>query len=197
MSNSQTFPGIPGNGIMPAPRPGWFIALGIVFILLGALAWIDAVAATLASTVVIGLLLVLAGVVQLAHAIAHRGTGARGALLPGLLGVLYILAGITIVEEPINGSLLITAFLAGCLIIAGIVRIVWAAGHRGSGGWSGLLLSGVVALVIGVVVYESLPWSGLWLLGTVVAAELIIGGIAMLIFGVRLRRGLSVATPPR
>lgn len=188
MSNTQTIPGFPIGSTLPTPRPGWFIALGIVFILLGMLAWIDAVTATLASTIVIGLLLLLAGVVQLAHALAHRGTTARAALLPGLIGLLYMFGGITIIEEPVTGSVLITAFLAGCLIIAGIVRIVWATGHRRLGGWSGLLLSGIVALGIGILVYVSLPWSGLWLLGTVVAAELIIGGLALLMFGLRLRR---------
>ena len=176
-----------------APRAGWFIALGIAFVLLGVLAWADVVATTLASTVLIGLLLLLAGIVQLVHAAAHHGPGPRagrrtGVWLPALIGLLYLLGGLSILREPVTGSVLLTAFLAGCLIFAGLARAVWAAGHRQLAGWWSLLLSGLVALGIGILVYVSLPWSGLWLLGTVGAVELIVGGVAALTFGLSLRR---------
>ncbi len=178
----------------PAPRAGWFVALGIVLVLLGVLAWADAVATTLASTVLIGLLMILAGIAQLAHAFAHRGGGDRsaplraGVWLPALIGLLYVLGGVAIIREPVTGSVLLTALLAGCLIFAGLARAVWAVGHRQLGGWWGLLLSGLVALLVGVLIYGSLPWSGLWLLGTVVAIELVVGGVAALTFGLSLRR---------
>ena len=134
---------------LPAPRAGWFIALGIVFVLLGILAWADAIVTTLASTVLIGLLMLCAGIVQIVHAVAHRDGDAPshrqvGMWLPALIGVLYLLGGIAIIREPVAGSVILTAFLAVCLILAGIARAVWAAGHRQVGGWWGLLLSGLV-----------------------------------------------------
>ena len=177
----------------PAPRAGWLIGLGIVFVLLGILAWADAITTTLASTVVIGVLMLCAGVAHIAHAMAHRNNNTPshrqvGVWLPALIGVLYVLGGIAIIREPIAGSVILTAFLAVCLIFAGITRAVWAVGHRQAGGWWALLLSGLVALVIGVVIYASLPLSGLWLIGTVVAIELVIGGVSVLTFGLSLRR---------
>ena len=189
----------PSIATRPAPRAGWFIALGIVSVLLGVLAWADVIVTTLASTVLIGLLLIAAGIVQLVHAAAHRGGDGplhrrTGTWLPALIGVLYVLGGVSIIREPLTGSLLLTAFLAGCLIFAGLARAVWAGGHRQLAGWWSLLLSGLVALAVGILIYVSLPWSGLWLLGTVVAVELIVGGIAALGFGLSLRRrelGLS------
>ncbi len=171
-----------------SPRSGWFIALGILFILLGVLAWVDVVATTLASTVVIGLMLIVAGVVQVAHAVAHRGVTASAAIVSGLIGVLYVLGGVTIIAEPVAGSVLLTAVLAFCLVFAGIFRMAWAAGHRRLGSWWVLLLSGLVALVVGVLIYLSLPWSGLWVLGTLVAIELVVGGVSALMFGLSLRR---------
>ena len=187
MSSSLNAPTIPSDDRMPA-RAGWFIALGILFVLLGVLAWLDVVAATLASTVLIGLMLIFAGVVQIAHALAHRGTARAGAWLSGLIGLLYILGGGTIVEEPVTGSVLLTAFLAACLIFTGVARVAWAAGHRRLGSWWGLLLSGIVALLVGILIYLSLPWSGLWLLGTLVAIELIVAGISALMCGLSLHR---------
>ncbi len=177
----------------PAPRAGWFIALGIVSVLLGVLAWADVVVTTLASTILIGLLLIAAGIVQLVHALAHHGDGGpvhrrTGVWLPALIGALYVLGGIVILREPVAGSVLLTTLLAGCLIFAGLARAVWAGGHRQIAGWWSLLLSGLVALAVGILVYVSLPWSGLWLLGTLVAVELVVGGVAALGFGLSLRR---------
>ncbi len=187
MSGSLRASRFPSAGVA-SPRAGWFIALGILFILLGVLAWVDVVATTLASTVVIGLMLIVAGVVQVAHAIAHRGVTASAAIVSGLIGVLYVLGGVTIIEEPVAGSVLLTAVLAFCLVFAGIFRMAWAAGHRRRGSWWVLLLSGLVALVVGVLIYLSLPWSGLWVLGTLVAIELVVGGVSALMFGLSLRR---------
>ena len=181
---------VPGGafGSATPARSGWFIALGIVFILLGVLAWLDVVATTIASTVIIGVLLIVAGGVHLAHAFAHREIPTAGRWFSALIGLLYILGGIAIIAEPVAGSLLLTAFLAACLIVVGIARVIWAGGHRRLRGWWGLLLSGAVTLLVGVLIYLSLPWSGLWALGTLVAVELVIGGISALSFGLSLRR---------
>ncbi len=184
MSSSRSLLG----GLATAPRPGWLIGLGVLSIVLGVLAWVDVVAATLASTVLIGLLLIVAGVVQVAHAAAHRGGALAGFLLPAVIGLCYALGGIAIINEPVVGSVVLTAFLAACLVFAGVARVAWAANHRRLGGWWVLLLSGLVALVIGLALYLTLPWSGLWVLGTLVAVELIAGGAAAVSFGLSLRR---------
>ena len=42
--------------------------------------------------------------------------------------------------------------------------------------------------MVGVVLYASLPLSGRWLIGTVVAIELVVGGVSALGFGLSLRR---------
>ena len=188
MSAPSLVPGVSFEGPTPPARPGWFIALGIIFILLGLLAWSDVLATTLASAVFVGMLLIIAGVAQLAHALAHREVAPAGRWLSGLIGLLYVLGGIAIIEEPVAGSLLLTACLAACLIVAGIARLIWAGGHRRLRGWWGLLLSGAVTLLVGVLLSLSLPWSGLWALGTLVAVELVVGGISALSFGLSVRR---------
>ncbi len=189
---SGSFQLFPTRVAAASPRSGWFMALGILFILLGVLAWLDVVAATLASTMVIGLMLIVAGVVQVAHALAHRGVTASAAVISGLIGVLYVLGGGAIIAEPVAGSVLLTAILAFCLVFAGLARMAWAAGHRRLRSWWGLLFSGLVALAVGVLIYLSLPWSGLWLLGTLVAIELVVGGVSALMLGVSLRRSAAL-----
>lgn len=187
MSTTLTTPrGLP-PGFVP-PRAGWFVALGLLFIVLGVVALLDVVAATIVSTIVIGFLVIVAGVGQIAHAVAHRGHAGPGIWLSALIGALYIVGGFIILEEPIAGSVILTAVLAFCLVFAGIARIAFAAGHRHIGGWWAIVFSGLFALLIGAVIYFSLPWSGLWLLGTFVGVELIFAGVSALTFGAALRR---------
>ncbi|WP_367160857.1 HdeD family acid-resistance protein [Kozakia baliensis] len=190
MSGTGGFPNF--NSLDPRRNPGlkpsWFIGVGAFFVALGVLAFLDTVLTTLASMVVIGVLLFMAGVAQLAQSFAHRGVPTSTQWLSALIGVLYILGGLLLIDEPVTGSIFLTAFLAGCLIFTGVARFVWAAGHRTIGNWWGFLLSGVVALLTGILVYATLPWSGLWLIGTFIAIELIIGGVSAIMFGVSLNK---------
>lgn len=49
-------------------RWGWFVGLGVVLLLLGGLAMIYVIAATLASVVFIAMLMIIGGAAQLVHA---------------------------------------------------------------------------------------------------------------------------------
>lgn len=176
--------------IYPAPpglKPGWFIALGLILIALGILAAWDAVATSLASVIVLGTLLVAGGVAQIVVAISYRDLPLARPWLGVLMGLLYVVAGILMIEEPATGSVFITAVLAGCLIFAGLARTFWAAEHRYAKGWGLLIISGLFTLVIGIGLYLTLPWSALWLIGMFVAFELLMAGTSVFLFGLSLR----------
>ncbi|GBQ69823.1 hypothetical protein AA103196_2322 [Ameyamaea chiangmaiensis NBRC 103196] len=173
---------------MPIPlaqRWGLFVALGVASIILGVIAWIDAINVSLASTVIIGGVLLVAGIVQIVHAFNVRDWA--GFALSSMGGVLYGLCGILIMREPVAGSMIITAFIAAFLVIVGLSRIVIAATHRTLGGWWIILFGGLVSLLIGIMLYMTLPWSGLWLIGTFVGVELIVAGFSWIQIGLALR----------
>lgn len=114
-------------------RWGLFVGLGVVSFALGIVAWVDALSVSLASTIMLGVLLFVAGTVQLVHAFVVREWGGR--LMSILGGALYILAGTMMMEEPVTGSMLITLFIAACLVVSGIGRIIMAFQQRGLQGW--------------------------------------------------------------
>jgi uncharacterized membrane protein HdeD (DUF308 family) len=172
---------------MPSHRWGWYFGLGILQIIIGILAWIDVVAASLAGTIVIGALLLVGGVFQFVHAFAVRGWS--GFLLNLILGVLYMAGGVLLMEEPVRGSVILTSIIAFLLVIAGVSRLVMAGTHRHVAGWWLIVLSGIVSLVVGVLLYLSLPWSGLWAVGTLIAVELVFHGFAWVQLGLGLKRG--------
>jgi uncharacterized membrane protein HdeD (DUF308 family) len=172
----------------PRPRTGWgwFLALGILQLVLGVVAWFDVIAFTIAGVIFIGALLLVAGVFQVIHAFMDREWG--GFALHLLIGILYVIGGFLLMDEPIQGSVVITILVAAALIIGGVLRIAIAVQHRQMPGWGMLLVGGVISLVVGVLLYLTLPWSGLWVVGTLIAIELIVHGVSWIQFGLALRR---------
>jgi uncharacterized membrane protein HdeD (DUF308 family) len=186
MSSFGFTPRLPAAGAAPSHRWGWFVGLGVVQIIVGILCWIDVVAASIAGVVIIGVLLLMGGIFQIVHAFAVRGWS--GFLLYLLMGALYVVGGLLLMDEPIRGSLIITVVISVLLIISGVTRLVMAATHRHMQGLWLVILSGIVSLVVGVLLYLSLPWSSLWVLGTLIAIELIFFGIAWIQLGLALKK---------
>lgn len=172
----------------PRPRTGWgwFVALGIAQLVLGIIAWFDVIAFTIAGVIFIGAMLLVAGVFQIIHAFMDREWSAFA--LHVLMGVLYVIGGLLLMAEPVEGSVVITILVAVALIVGGVLRIVMGVQHRHMAGWIWMLVGGVISLVVGVMLYLTLPWSGLWVVGTLIAVELIVHGVSWLQFGLALRR---------
>jgi uncharacterized membrane protein HdeD (DUF308 family) len=165
---------------------GWFVGLGIAQLVLGVIAWFDVIAFTIAGVIFIGALLLVAGVFQIVHAFMDREW--RSFLFHLLAGVLYVIGGFLIMDEPIQGALIITILVSAALIVGGIFRAVIAIQHRAMSGWVLLLIGGLISVALGIMLYATLPWSGLWVVGTLIAVELIVQGVCWLQFGLALRR---------
>ena len=174
------------RGSRPRTGWGWFLGLGVLQLVLGVIAWFDVIAFTIAGVIFIGALLLVAGIFQVVHAFMDREWG--GFALHLLIGILYVIGGFLLMDEPIQGSVVITILVAAALIIGGVLRIAIAVQHRHMPGWVMLLVGGVISLVVGVLLYLTLPWSGLWVVGTLIAIELIVHGVSWIQFGLALRR---------
>jgi uncharacterized membrane protein HdeD (DUF308 family) len=170
----------------PRTRWGWFVALGIAQLVLGIIAWFDVIAFTIAGVIFLGALVLVAGVFQIVHAFMDRQWG--GFALHLLIGVLYVIGGLLLMDDPFPGALLITIFVAAALIIGGILRIVIGVQHRHMPGWGLLIGGGVISLLVGVMLVWMLPWSALWVVGTLIAVELIVHGVSWIQFGLALRK---------
>lgn len=172
----------------PRPRTGWgwFVALGIAQLVLGIIAWFDVIAFTIAGVIFIGALLLVAGIFQVVHAFMDRDWG--GFALHVLVGILYVIGGFLLMNDPFPGALIITIFVTAALVIGGVLRIAMAVQHRHMAGWWLLLLGGIISVVVGVLLWRTLPWSSLWVVGTLIAVELIFHGASWIQFGLALRK---------
>jgi uncharacterized membrane protein HdeD (DUF308 family) len=152
---------------------GWFLALGILLIVLGTVALGSALLMTLASVFFFGWILIFAGVIEVVHAFWHKQWS--GFFLDLLTGVLYVVVGVMMVSDPQASAALLTLLIAMFLVFEGAFRIVMSLTMRYPH-WGWLLLNGVTSLLLGVLIWRRWPVSGLWVIGLFVGIEMLLNG---------------------
>ncbi len=162
----------------------WFVAVGASLVLLGIVASLDLVMATLAAALSLGLLMLLGAALQLAHAFAVRRWGSS--VLWAASGLLYLAAGISVFVDPAFAAILLTLFLAVSLGLSGVVRC-WLAWGWPASGRAWLMASGLVSLAAAVVIGSGWPVNALWVLGLVLAVDLMVQGFTLAFAGLSLR----------
>jgi uncharacterized membrane protein HdeD (DUF308 family) len=168
---------------------GWFVALGISELILGGVASTNLMAANLASVLVIGAVMVVAGIFQIIHAVAARGL--RAFLFWQLAGIVYAAAGAIILYDPILASLTLSLTAGVFLVAAGVMRS-WAGFHaRPATGWRWIVAAGVLTFCVGVMLVAAWPSIGVWLLGAMLVVDLIFQGWGLIIFGLALKARAS------
>jgi uncharacterized membrane protein HdeD (DUF308 family) len=159
---------------------GWFIALGVVLIILGLVALWNLVDATLVTVIIVGWVMVIAGIANVIGAfMSSAGVGWR--ILQGLLGILFVIVGFNIIAEPLAGTLALTVVIGAMLIADGIFRIVAAFMDRAANAvW--MILLGVLNILLGLWIWTNIPVSGL-AIALFVGVQLIVAGTAWLVAG--------------
>ena len=166
---------------------GWIVALGVVYLLAGFIALGSVVMATVASILVVGVMMIVAGVAEVFSAFQIKSWGKF--LLWALLGVLYIIAGFVTFENPLLAAALLTLILGASLVASGIMRIILGFSMKRETPWIWVLLSGVITLLLGLLILAHWPVSSLYILGVFLGIDLIVAGAAWIGLGFGLRRG--------
>src|SRR5262245_34353896 len=168
-------------------RWGWILVLGIALIIVGGLACAFALTATLATVLALGSLLLVGGGFQLGSAVWARNW--KGFFLFLLTGILYVVAGVLMIEHHVAAAEGLTLMLAAAFLAGGMFRLVAALTHHFPGrGW--LALNGAVTLVLGVLIWRQWPVSGLWLIGLFAGIDLIVSGVACVLLAMAVRQVL-------
>jgi uncharacterized membrane protein HdeD (DUF308 family) len=178
-----------------ALRQHWalFLTEGILLVVLGILAVLAPVIASLAATVFFGWILLLSGIMGLVTTFrARHAPGFWWSLLSALVGIV---AGALLLVWPTQGTLSLTVVLIAFLLVEGVVSIMYGLEHRTglSGRWGWMLASGVVDVVLGVLLLLGLPSTALWALGLLLGLNLLFGGWALILMALHARP--TAATP--
>jgi uncharacterized membrane protein HdeD (DUF308 family) len=164
-------------------KRGWYVALGVLLILLGAIASYAAVATTILSVIFLGWILLVAG---LSMVILSFVTGKwSGFLLTLAAGLLSMIAGIATLSSPLSGAAAITLMIGAILIAAGMYRSI-ASIVMQFPNWGWALVSGIVAFALGVSLVRGWQTTSLWFLGLVIGIDLIVHGFSWIMFSLSI-----------
>jgi uncharacterized membrane protein HdeD (DUF308 family) len=164
-----------------------FLIEGIVLILLGALAIVLPMLATIAITILFGWLLLISGVIGLVTTFwAKHAPGFWWSLFSAVIGIA---AGIVLLGWPLSGSVSLTLVLIVFFVIEGIVSIMYAIEHRRqySGRWAWMLFSGIIDLILAGIIFAGLPGTALWALGLLLGINLLFGGSSLIAMAMHAR----------
>jgi uncharacterized membrane protein HdeD (DUF308 family) len=186
---SQTMPSPQASDTAPLRAgSGWIIALGVVYVIAGFFALGSLMSATVASVLVVGVMMIIAGVAEVFNAFQIKSWGKF--LVWALLGVLYIIAGFITFENPFFAAVLLTLLLGASLVASGIVRLFLAFSMKRETPWVWVALSAVVTLLLGLVILARWPVNSVYILGLFLGIDLIVAGASWIGLGVGLRRVL-------
>ncbi len=170
---------------------GMFLALGIALVILGAMAISSPYLGTISATRVLGWVMLFTGALTAFHGGTVRGWG--GAILQLLVALLYIVAGIWLLTQPLSGAVTLTLVLIAILIGQGVIWIAEAFQIRPIRGWIWLLLSGIISIILGLMIWQKFPSSAVWALGLLFGTGLLVNGLSFIFMALGSRDSLSEA----
>lgn len=166
--------------------PWWLVVLeGILDIIIGVFLLSSPVVTTIKLLQILGIFWLLGGVLSIISLLVDREN-------PGwkiLSGVTGILIGLLVFIYPFS-PFVILAFLIMIVgtasIIYGLIRLGWAL----KGGGIGMAVLGLLTIAVGILLLLN-PLAGAVILPWIYGFSLIVGGIAALVEGFRMRSGKS------
>lgn len=164
-----------------------FLSEGIALAVLGILAILVPVVASIAAELLFGWILLISGLVGLVTTYrARHAPGVGWSLASAIVGIA---AGVLLLARPLLGLWSLTAVLIAFLLLEGIVSIFYALEHRKalSGRWGWMGASGVLDVVLAAILLAGLPGTAAWALGIVLGVNLLFGGWAMIVMALAAR----------
>ena len=181
------------EGAEHAARSRWLILLieGIALVGFGALALFIPPLMTLGTVTALGWLFLFGGIA--AMIVCFRYPGVRSAHL-FFLAAFAVIVGLALLAKPWSGAISLTVVLIICLALLGAAKLTYPlqrsrylSGYRG---W--IRASSVVDLGFAGLMFADLPETALWAPGLLLGANMILGGIALVVIAL-VERGKPAA----
>lgn len=166
---------------------GWIVGFGIFTVIAGVIALGSGVYfATATAVLIIGFMMLMAGVVEIVAAFNAKDWGHR--ILWLLLGALYVFAGFVCIQNPFQAATLLTLMLGIALIVVGLLRIFLATRMKQGTPWGWVVVSGIISFLLGLMIVAKWPISSAYVLGIFLGVDLIFMGTGWITIGLALKR---------
>lgn len=162
----------------------WLIGTAVIFMLLGIAAIVEPFVAGLAVSLLVGWLLIAAGITHIVSVFRRDGGGTIWHIA---LGLVYICGGGYFLTQPALGLAALTLLLAIMLFVeAGVDLVAYSAQRHESGaGW--LVVNAIVTAVLAALIAMQWPSTSVWAIGTLVGINLLTTGFSRLMLGTTAR----------
>ncbi|WP_169303082.1 HdeD family acid-resistance protein [Thalassotalea mangrovi] len=175
---------IESEAIQDTSRVG--MAFGIFILILGILAMVAPMITGMSISVIVGLILLFAGIVQLMF--AFKAQSFSSGLFKFLFGGISTLGGLFMMVMPALGLMTLTIVLLVYFIFEGIFTLFVAFQVKPQRGWGWMLFSGIVTLALAAMIWASWPVSGAWAVGILVGVRLLFSGISIIVTSLATRQ---------
>jgi uncharacterized membrane protein HdeD (DUF308 family) len=164
-----------------------FIVEGIILVILGMLAMLVPLFATITVTIILGWIFLASGIMGLIT--TFRGRQAPGFWWSLVSALIAVAVGLILLAEPITGAVSLTLVLIVFFVVEGVASIMYALEHRRelSGRWEWMLVSGIIDLVLAGIIFAGLPGAAAWALGLFVGVNMVFGGVALVAIALHAR----------
>jgi uncharacterized membrane protein HdeD (DUF308 family) len=164
----------------------WLLATGVLLVLAGATAIAVPLAASVATAIFIGWVLVFSGAVMGVHAYKERSEGRT--LSRALTALLTLVVGVFLLIAPLTGTLTLTVALAIWFFALGVSELFAAWMRRKEPGAGFVAFNGALSVLLGVLITVDLPSSAGWAIGLLVGISLLFWGFRAFVIAGLLKR---------
>jgi len=188
MPNNDAGPHNLGEGIRRLRgKWGWIVAFGVISLIAGVIALGSGVYfATATAVLIIGFMMLMAGATEIVAAFNAKEWGQR--VLWGLLGALYVFAGLVCIQNPFQAATLLTLMLGIALIVGGLLRVFLAMQMKQGTPWGWVVVSGIISFLLGLMIVAKWPVSSAYALGIFLGVDLLFMGSSWISVGLALKR---------
>lgn len=155
--------------------------VGILLMVLGAVAILVPALASWGVTIFIGWVLIIGSAFLFASAFSYR----RGSsLLVGIIwAILALAAGLYLLIDPGQGTKTLTLILMIYFLVSGVFKLAVAISGRGTPGIGWLAVNAVLSIVIGLIILVDMPDAAEWAIGLLVGIDFIFAGWGLISLG--------------
>jgi uncharacterized membrane protein HdeD (DUF308 family) len=177
----------PNDRFVPAIKKAfpWLILWSAVVFVCGILAIVLPLTFSFGIAVIIGFLILVAGIAHLVFAFQTRSIG--GFLWQILLCALYEMAAILLLINPLLGVLSLGLILASFLLLEGVLEIALYVRLRRFRHSPWILIDGTGTLILGILMVRQWPPASPEIIGTLIGISLMLSAISRLMLFVTLR----------
>ncbi|WP_267639679.1 HdeD family acid-resistance protein [Haloarchaeobius amylolyticus] len=169
------------------------LVVGIALAVMGILAAVFPLLTGVSIALLFGAALVVGGFFTIAHAFSARRW--TGFVWQTILAVVYAVAGILVLANPVLGLASLTVLLVAYLVSSGIVQVVLGLQTSGQPNSAWLIVGGGISLLVAVLLFLGLPSTATWAIGLLFGVHLLATGISMIMVAMGTKKAVEAEEP--